>query len=333
MAKELYLYGDINQWSTAELIREMEASKDDDIVLRINSRGGVVTDGWSVIAKFNELQGKKTIKVDGQAASMAFFFLAYADEKPESLDVSEFLLHRAAYGTWFEKSEYFTPELKAGLEAMNDNLKKALEAKIDVAKLKELKGVTLKEVFSMDNRLDVILTAKEAKAIGLIGNIISITPKRKAELEGMFQQVAARSGSFVAPLPELPTSEQNKPSEKNIIMDINKLKAEHPALFAEVMALGVEAEKDRVGAWMAFAEIDAKAVAEGVESGKPMSQKVMAELTLKSVSKTQVAAVVAENPAAPETDPKNAANGEDKNKPKAEVEAFQNEVNNLLNIK
>jgi ATP-dependent Clp protease protease subunit len=333
MAKELLLYGDINQYSAADLVRQMDESKDDDIVLRINSHGGVVTDGWSVIAKYSELPNSKSVKVDGVAASMALMFLAYASDS-ESLDVSNFTLHRAAYPDWYEKSEYFTPEQKANLISMNDNLKKALEAKIDVKKLEELKGVKMKDIFSMDSRIDVNLNAKEAKAIGLINRIVKITPQRKAELNSMFMQAAAHS----VPLIEAEITEPTKVELNNKPMNIEKLKAEHPQVYADVLALGVKAEKDRVGAWMAFAEIDPKAVAEGVKSGEAMTQTVMAELTVKSISAKQVAQVTAENPTPTETDPKNAANGApEKNsaeaKKAAELEAFKKEAYAHLELK
>jgi ATP-dependent protease ClpP protease subunit len=329
MAKELLLYGDINQYSAAELIRQMDEYKDDDIVLRINSRGGVVTDGWSVIAKYAELNNGKTVKVDGMAASMAFFFLAYA-EKVEALDVSQFLMHRASYPDWYEKSEYFTAEAKEELIQMNDSLKKAMEAKIDVKKFEQLKGVKMKDIYSMDNRIDVRLTAKEAKSIGLVSSITKITPQRKAELNALFVQAAAN----YVPLIEAEITEE----PKIINMTIDKLKAEHPEIFAAVLAQGANAEKDRVGAWMAFAEIDPKAVAEGVKSGEPMTQTAMAELTLKSVSAKQVAQVTAENPPAPETDPKTTTapvtpEAKAESEKTAKVESFMGEVNEFLNLK
>ena len=176
MPKELLIYGQIYSQSTIDFINGMnEIGEDDELSVRVSSEGGDVLYGFGMIAKFNEHKGSKIVKVDGKAYSMGLFFCAYADNV-EALDTSKFLLHRAAYSEWFEDSVYFTPELKAQLVEVNKQLMDAFKAKVDVAKFEELKGVKLKDVFSMDSRIDVFLNAQEAKQIGLINKIVKITP-------------------------------------------------------------------------------------------------------------------------------------------------------------
>jgi hypothetical protein len=84
-------------------------------------------------------------------------------------------------------------------------------------------------------------------------------------------------------------------------MTIEKLKAEHPELFAQVVAMGVSSERDRVTAWSVFAEIDPKAVAEGIKGGENISQTAMAEFTLKKLSATSVEKITTEGAPAVET--------------------------------
>ena len=87
-------------------------------------------------------------------------------------------------------------------------------------------------------------------------------------------------------------------------MDIKALKSDHPALFAEVVALGqkegVTAERDRVGAWMAFGDVDFKAVSEGINEGASLTAKVTAELSRKSFSASAIVAIESDN--APEVE-------------------------------
>lgn len=286
MAKEVYLYGYMYSQTAMDTMREIEAAKGGDLVLRINSDGGDVMGSYGSIAKFQEFEGKKSIKVDGKANSMALFFLTYANSEVEALDVSEFILHRAAYGQWFEKSEYMTAEMWAYLDGVNSKLRTALEAKIDVEKFEKIKGVKLDEVFSNENRIDVVLSAKEAKQIGLIDKIVQITPQRKSEIEAMSMKVAASTmGLKIAPIE---ANQEKQTIETNNKMNIEKLKTEHPDVYAQIVALGVEQEKDRVSAWMVFADVDADAVKAGIESGKFMSAKETAEFGRKTFAKTEV---------------------------------------------
>lgn len=273
MPEDILLYGDINSLSSAAFIGELDEYKEDDIVVRINSGGGSPEYGWGMIAKFVEHTGKKLIKVDGQAHSMAAYFLCYCEDV-EALDVAEFVIHRAAYSQWFESTpEYFTDPIKENLIRVNNSLRKALESKIDVAKFEELKGVKIKDIFSMDSRIDVVLSAAEAKKVGLINRIIKITPEKRSEIEAMIGKAAKFSG--LTPQKEAIKTEISKPN----IMTIEKLKADHPELFTTVLAQGAANEKDRIGAVLVFTKLD-PAIKAAIDSDKPLTETAKAELTL-----------------------------------------------------
>lgn len=283
MAKEILLYSGIDSLSSSEFIREMDEAAAEDVTVRVNCPGGTPEYGWGMVAKLAEHPGKKKVKVDGQAYSMGLFFLCYADDS-EGLDVSEYLVHRAAYSQWFESSpEYFTDPMRENLTRINASLEKAFRAKVDVALFEELKGVKVKDIFSMDSRIDVFLSAKEAKKIGLIKSIVNITPTKKAEIESRMSAVAEKiTAQYTGTKPPKETE------PKNTIMTLAELKANHPAIYAQAVAEGVingvSQEKERVEACMVFVEIDPMAVKAAIESGKPLSPKQMAELSLKSFS-------------------------------------------------
>jgi ATP-dependent protease ClpP protease subunit len=273
MPKDILLYGGLNEYSCANFINEVDEREGEDLVVRINTDGGSPEYSFGAIAKFKEFEGTKKIKVDGKANSMGLFFLCYADYS-EGLDVSEYVLHRAAYPDWVESnSDIFTEGMKSSLENLNKNLKTAFENKVDVAKFEELKGVKLKDVFSMDGRLDVALTPKEAKQIGLINKIVKITPQKKAEINALFSE---KNNKF--DLKEGKTDETIEKPLKIKPMTIQELKTAHPEAFKAAFDEGVASELDRAASWMVFADADIKAVQKGIESGLVMKAKDMAEL-------------------------------------------------------
>lgn len=328
---DILLYGEIYSYSASEFVTAIDENTSDELVVRINSGGGEPEYGWGMIAKFSEYAGKKSLKVDGKAYSMGAFFCCYSDSV-EALDVSQFLIHRAAYPSWFESSDYFTAALKSNLESINLNLRKALEAKIDVAKFEEIAGKKIKDIFSMDSRVDVFLTAAQAKSIGLIDKINKITPQKRAEIDNiMGAKIAAHYK------PESSIEPQVKPVIQNK-MTKEKLLAEHPEVHAMIVGLGVAQERDRVGAWMKFNDVDPAAVSAGITSGENISQTAMADFAVKVYAKQNLAALGTESPAdletkkAAEAAAKEAAEREAGKSSDSPLAAFEKEVNEILNL-
>ncbi len=276
MAKELYLYSNIYNFVAEDLMQRMEDAGDNiDITLRINSGGGDVMAGYGIMAKIQERTGKTNMKVDGVAASFAAQLLLFGDDV-ECLNTSTFMLHRAAGDT-------STAEGKALVDKVNADLRKQLTARINDAKLQELKGVSIKNLFEDEKRIDLFLTAAEAKKIGLVNKVNTLSPvEAKAVSERMF----AIAAMFTIPAQ---VQEPNTP----IKMTIEKIKAEHPDVFAQIVAIGVSKEKERVEACLVFNHLDAAGVTAAIKSGNPLSQVQMAEFALKAMSPAKVAAVAA----------------------------------------
>lgn len=282
--KEILLYGQIYSSTAEAFINACNEVGEEGVSVRINGDGGSPEYGWGMIAKYSEIKSKKLIKVDGKAHSMYAYFLCYADDA-EALDVAQITIHRGGYADWVESNPaYMTQGMIDSRDFMNKKLRRALESKIDVAKFEAMKGVTLDQIFSNDSRIDVTLTAAEAKKIGLINRVVNITPAIKAEVESLYQMAAHVQ-------PEAVT----KPTQPIITkMDISKFRNEHPDVYAQVIALGVAQEKDRVEACMVFNEIDPAGVKAAIESGKPLSAKQMADFTLKAVSGKRAEDIAAE---------------------------------------
>jgi hypothetical protein len=229
--------------------------------------------------------------VDGATFSMGTFILVFADEA-EALEVSKIHLHRA--------DMYInTPEDQAFLDSVNKDLRAKLALKIDEAKLKDLKGVTLDELFDPTKRIEVQLSAKEAKAIGLIDKIVKLNPAEITAFNNYFKIAAEQSAT---PIEQPKKTEIPKP---NKVMTKEELKAQHPAVYAEITAqaekAAAEKERERVEAWMQFADVDAEAVNKGISEGKELSIKAMAEFTRKGMSANALKNLETNSPVAVKT--------------------------------
>lgn len=284
MAKELYLYSGIYPFTAQSLIEGMELNSGQDLTLRINSPGGDVMSGWGIIAKMQEHSGKITAKVDGCAMSMAVMPVVFADYV-EMLDVSTLMIHRASM--YVENAED-----QAWLDNVNKNLRSKLETKIDSDALKLMKGVSISELFENEKRIDLFLTAKEAKKLGLADKINKLSPEVESQITAIhasmekYYKVAANG---------------NPDPLKNKNMTIESLKAEHPAVYAQVFELGktagVTAQKEIAEVWAHFAKEDPDGVKAGVKSGVAPTPLQILEMTQKQFAPSAVAAIVADNAA------------------------------------
>lgn len=308
MAKEITLYQYLSDWSVEEIINKLEENMNQDVTMRVNSFGGAVFPSYGLFAKVKE-HGSVYMKVDGIAASGAANLLLYAKEA-EALSVSKIMLHRADAYTE-------TDEQKALLNSINADLRKQLEMKVDADKFKQVTGYTIDQMFDPQTRVNIWLTAKQAKQIGLITKVINLTPeqekevaKAQAELESQFAMRIAASLN--------PTTTENLPKTSD--MTIEKLKAEHPAIYASIVEEakkeGIKAEQERVKAWMAWAKIDAEKVNKAIAEGTAFSMSDMSELSAKAASMKHIANAEADSPAPGAT----ATAGTEAPKPTAEKE-------------
>lgn len=265
----------------------MEESSDEDIVIRLNSPGGEVYSAYGVIAKFLEHSNGKVIKADGRADSGAAFLLCYSPYN-ECLDVSTFLFHRAAYPSYIESDpSEMNNGLLESLKKINKDLRAAMEGKFTAKLWKEVTGVSLDDLFSLEQRIDVQINAQQAKKLGLINKINKITPEKKAQIDAMAFQIAARA--------EVDAQDtQTVQSKINNKMTLQEFKAQHPDVYAQAFKEGQDDERDRVSAFMAYAHIDLDGVKAEIEAGNKMNQKFMAEYSLKAISATQKAAITAD---------------------------------------
>lgn len=329
--REILLYGAIYSDTAATFHEKMEEAGDEPVLVRVNCIGGEPEYGWAMAAKFQEYAGPKEVLIDGQAASMGMFFCCYAEKgKVSAYDVAEFLIHRCAYSPYFEKSpDYFTDAVKENLVRVNASLQKALAAKIDIDAFENLKqvkekGIKFKDIFSLDARPDIYLSAADAKKIGLIDRVIKLTPQKAAEINSFMDKAAVGTYKKVAAITEETETETEDKTKKTITMTIEKLKAEFPGVFAEAVTVGVKQERDRVKSCLVFQEIDPVGVKAAIESGEALTETQKSEFALKTFNKAAIAKVEGANAGDVKTDAEKEAKA--KEEKDAQTAAFLKEA-------
>jgi len=151
----------------------------------------------------------------------------------------------------------------------------------------------------MESRIDVLLTASDLKKLGLVSRIVKITPSKTAELKSAAELFAnCKSLEDVRMAAQAVNPQVDEPL-KITNMTAAELKEKFPLVYAfikseghaEGVTAGVAQEKERIEAIMVFNEIDPAAVSAAIESGKPLTQKALNELMLKSAGKNLAASV------------------------------------------
>lgn len=349
---DILLYGSIWQytamWFFDQIKEAQEKNADATFNVRINTEGGSPEYGMGVIKKIQEISDLiDRIIVDMQAHSMGLFLLCYVDkEKTEANDTAQAVLHRAAYPTWMENASDFQGSIYADiLTKTNKDLEKAFRARVDVAVLEALpqfvdKNIKLKDIFSMESRVEVLLTASDLKKIGLINKINKITPTKSAEVKTLatvFADCKSVEDFKMAAQAINPTAKSE--TQNDTIMDLKELKEKHPAIYqaakADGITEGIAQEKERIEAIMVFADVDLKACVSAIESGKPLSAKAQAEMMRKSVSAESLKALKKENAeeVTTETTTDEVDETEEGKKKKAKVKTFESDLDAQLGLK
>ncbi len=299
-------------------INEIEKEGDDNLDIAYNTPGGSTFQGWTLINSVAGFKGKTSLRATGHVASMGIPLCVMVDHC-EALDVTQFMLHRAIM--WTDSED----EVKL-LKRINADIHKKLKAKIDDKKLKEISGFNLKEIFEAEPRVDVWLTAKEAKDINLINKVVKL--ERKAEAQAFFSGFESPIAETEVKEKEIESKENKTNHKKDNQMDLEKLKKEHPEVYKAAVALGQTTERDRVGAWAVFYDVDPEAVQKGIKEGADLSATDQAGFSRKVAEATFKKSIKGEDEELDTDAPKEKT--PEAEKAEKEEKAFDDEVSNEL---
>ena len=165
----IFLVGPVNDHTAnlivAQLLFLESENPDKDISLYINSPGGSVSAGMAIFDTMNFIKPQVSTLCTGMAASMGAFLLAAgAKGKRFSLPNSKVMIHQPLGGTQGQATEIeiAAREIIKTRERLNQMLAEAT-------------GQPLSRI-EIDTERDYYLTAEEAKAYGLVDDVISKRP-------------------------------------------------------------------------------------------------------------------------------------------------------------
>jgi ATP-dependent Clp protease, protease subunit len=165
----IFLVGPVNDHTAnlvvAQLLFLESENPDKDISLYINSPGGSVSSGMAIFDTMNFIKPQVSTLCTGMAASMGAFLLAAgAKGKRFSLPNSKVMIHQPLGGTQGQATEIeiAAREIIKTRERLNQMLSEAT-------------GQPLSRI-EQDTERDYYLTAEEAKAYGLVDDVIAKRP-------------------------------------------------------------------------------------------------------------------------------------------------------------
>lgn len=265
--KEVFLYSGFYDWTIETLIVAMqEMHKEDDLTIRMNSGGGCAFAGqglWAEMQKRRDNGKKTTLSVDGNASSMGFYSMLFAD-KVTILDTTKCLIHRA---DMYVESE----EDQKMLNEINDKFKNSLLTRVTSERFQQITGYTIEQLFAKDTRLELWLSSQDLVDLNIVKkeDVLVLSPV----------QIAANNKKVLALM-----SDYKEKEPKINILNLNNNNMTEQEIHAS-NAKAVEAEKSRVAGWMVWANVDLTKVAAGIESGKEISAKDTQEFILASTNK------------------------------------------------
>ena len=165
----IFLVGPVNDHTAnlvvAQLLFLESENPDKDISLYINSPGGSVSAGMAIYDTMNFIKPAVSTLCTGMAASMGAFLLAAgAKGKRFSLPNSKVMIHQPLGGTQGQATE---------IEIAAREILKTRERLNQL--LSENTGQPLSRI-EVDTERDYYLTAEEAKAYGLVDDVIAKRP-------------------------------------------------------------------------------------------------------------------------------------------------------------
>jgi len=253
---EITIYGDIGTSWWNESISAKQFSDDlkslgDDlehITVRLNSAGGSVFEGLTIRSILKNHQANVTVHIDGYAASIASI-IAMAGDKIVMAKGSMMMIHNPMSSMWGGEAKDFR-EAADLLDKIRDSL---------VSVYADRTGISTDELITMLDE-ETWMSAEEAVEHGFAdeveeGNAVTASIRGAvARVNGVqmdfsnFRRVPKMPNTFT---PEQPVAQtQTKPINSTnggaTILNLEDLKNQYPALYAEAVAAGVSQERIRM---------------------------------------------------------------------------------------
>jgi len=305
MAKELVFFNPIYDYTVGQVFDQLsDFDNASDITIRLNSGGGEVAAGWALVSRLSEITGKKTVIIDGQAASMAAIWLAFFDEVISN-DTSSIMFHKAAYPSFVK----VTDEMQAELDNINATFEKKIGKKVAG---KEGAEDFMAQLFNKEKRNDISLKPAQAKKLGIVTTVRKLNP-------------TAYHGQQIVAFAEISENSKNNQIHKQMEYTEKDLAQARKEGFDE----GRKAEQVRVQAFAAYMEIDPVSALAGInDPSAHVDAAVMAKMQVTAMKALKIKAHSEDNADDTQTDKSDT----NKTKEQVEAEAKQKQIDAIMNL-
>nr|DAX42033.1 MAG TPA: Putative ATP dependent Clp protease [Caudoviricetes sp.] len=226
-----YFGEDTSVSEVIDRLKRLEPSQ--NIVLHVNSVGGEVSAGVTLYNRLRALPNKKSVIIEGLAASIASIISMVGDEIHMALG-SEMMIHNPSAYVFGEADDF---------EKAAESLRKTKENLIDIYEART--GLTREEIATMMDE-ETWLTAREALEKGFCTSV-----------DESLRMVACRKGTdlIVNGLPMsmevlkgLPVDKYEEKGEEPMEVTAELLRTDYAEVYDEVFNAGVAAERARLQA-------------------------------------------------------------------------------------
>jgi len=285
----------------ATLKKSLDDANGEDVRIDINSPGGSVFAGLEMFSAIRNYSGKTETRIVSMAASMGSI-VALAGNKRTAERTASYMIHNASSFAWGDHRAM--AKAARELEAVSGHLSNIYTDRAGVdnadvrAKMNEetwLYGEELDdfgfEIVEPADPVD-IATAKFESLARYNNFKASIKPE---EFAADFEKVAASiAGPKIKPVTNTTKISNSTPkiegkiNNEEKIMDFNKLKNEHPDIFAQAVQQGVDQERERVEAHAEWVDVAPKEVMAAIIAGDDFTVKHSSKYAKAQLVKTDV---------------------------------------------
>ncbi|MCK5641708.1 MAG: S49 family peptidase [Gammaproteobacteria bacterium] len=273
----------------------------EEVIMEVSSPGGTVTGLFDTLAAISSVSKPVTAQVTDLAASGAFGIISQADHiianNPQAAVgsvgvVTERFVDEQIVTITSKNAPRKRPDVTTdeGIEMVRDELN-AVEDEF-IGLIAQGRDTSSEDVIKNFGQGGMLL-AERAKAAGMIDEIAAQNTRSKPE-QGQASATAA-SGS-----PTKTAAKGEQPTRVSV-MDLEELKAQHPALFAQVVQIGhdqgVTSERDRVSAHAIRGQASGNMeyALESIKTGVAMTETVKATYDTYVQTTGEQGARIAEN--------------------------------------
>lgn len=310
--KRIRLSGDVGWEISPEQVRWLLPKDGQDVVIELYSPGGYVSDGLEIYNLLRDYSGKVTVICGALVASAATIIAMAADELL-ARETTQFMIHEPwtiMLGTaddlvkeaeilrqiidiavllYAKRSGKSEAELR---KALKEELWLAGKGIVDYGFADglmedesapaegESQAAVLQKMAALKAKLETEGREHSANS-GLEGKLLRCA---MAQLRGSVKLASDETKEKLQDQAAAPVLEQAKEGQS---MTLEELKAQHPALYAQIVAeakaAGAAEEKDRIEALMVYVDVDPDTVKAAIAEGREFSKKEIAEMNRKEV--------------------------------------------------